>query len=53
VRRKEEEFAKWKNIFEECAVEFMDDFYTETDRLKVKIDKEMKHVDPEIRSKLF
>ena len=52
-RRKNEEFSKWVEIFDECAVEFMDDFYTEIDLLKGKIDKEMSHIDKNIRTKLY
>jgi hypothetical protein len=45
VRRRDEEFKKWNDIFVDVSVEFMDDFYTEMYLLKEKINKEMKHID--------
>jgi hypothetical protein len=39
VKRKQEDFKKWEDIFYGCAVEFMDDHYTEVDLLRTAVNK--------------
>ena len=53
IKRKDEEFERWNNLFEEIGVEFMDDEYVESYMLKIAIDEEMVHIEKDIRDKLF
>ena len=53
MKRKDEEFAKWTAIFDECSVEFLDDKYTEISLLRQIIDKKMSHINKEIRDAIY
>jgi hypothetical protein len=53
LKRKDEELAQWMAIFEECAVEFMDDSYTEISMLKKQISQKMHHINKDILEKLY
>ena len=44
LKRKDEELARWMNLFDECSVEFMDDKYVEISLLRKEIDSKMSHI---------
>ena len=53
MKRKQEELAKWEKLFNEVAVDFMDDMYTEISQLKLHIDKKMPEISKPIRQRLY